>query len=56
MINSKTISSLQYLDKENDLVLLCEVPEEATHVRHQQKKIAFLFSAMRHFAENKSYE
>ena len=33
-----------------DTVLLCEVMEEATYVPHHPKKIAFLFSAMRHFA------
>ena len=30
---------------------MVEVYEEATYVRHHKKKIAFLFSAMRHFAE-----
>lgn len=30
---------------------MCEVWEEATYVKHHKKKIAFLFSAMRHFAE-----
>ena len=35
----------------DDVVLMCEVCEEATYVRHHKKKIAFLFSAMRHFAE-----
>ncbi len=30
---------------------MVEVQEEATYVRHHKKKIAFLFSAMRHFAE-----
>ena len=29
---------------------MVEVQEEATYVRHHKKKIAFLFSAMRHFA------
>ena len=32
-------------------VLICEVAAETTYVRHHKKKIAFLFSAMRHFAE-----
>ena len=32
-------------------MLITEVMEEATYVRHHKKKIAFLFSAMRHFAE-----
>ena len=30
---------------------MAEVRDEATYVRHHKKKIAFLFSAMRHFAE-----
>ncbi len=47
---SESIASLQGLDKENDTVMLCEVMEEATYVPHHPKKIAFLFSAMRHFA------
>ncbi len=34
-----------------DTFLLCEVMEEATYVRHHPKKIAFLFAAMRHFAD-----
>ncbi|GGW88572.1 cryptochrome/photolyase family protein [Alteromonas halophila] len=36
--------------KSKDLVLMAEVREEATYVPHHKKKIAFLFSAMRHFA------
>ena len=31
--------------------MMCEVREEATYVKHHKKKIAFLFSAMRHFAK-----
>ena len=38
-------------DKQNDVFLIAEVMAEATYVRHHVKKIAFLFSAMRHFAE-----
>jgi deoxyribodipyrimidine photolyase-related protein len=34
-----------------DVVLIAEVAEEATYVRHHKKKIAFLFAAMRHFAQ-----
>ena len=44
------ISSLRDADKYNDIILLCEVFDEAVYVKHHQKKIAFLFSAMRHFA------
>jgi deoxyribodipyrimidine photolyase-related protein len=35
-----------------DIVLLAEVNDEASYVPHHRKKIAFLFSAMRHFAED----
>lgn len=38
-------------DKEHDVFLMAEVMAEASFVRHHVKKIAFLFSAMRHFAE-----
>lgn len=45
--------SLSSLDgaADGDVILMCEVMDEAIYVRHHPKKIAFLFSAMRHFAE-----
>jgi len=46
------LSSLNRADPDTDRVLMVEVMEEATYVRHHKKKIAFLFSAMRHFAED----
>lgn len=48
---SLSLSSLRAGDPATDQVLMVEVQEEATYVRHHKKKIAFLFSAMRHFAE-----
>lgn len=48
---SHDISSFDEFDIERDVVLMCEVWDEATYVRHHKKKIAFLFSAMRHFAQ-----
>lgn len=33
---------------------MCEVQDEATYIKHHKKKIALLFSAMRHFAEELS--
>lgn len=48
---STKLSSLRAGDKSSDTVLLCEVMEEATYVKHHKKKIAFVFSAMRHFAK-----
>lgn len=46
---SATISSLRDV-QHDDWILICEVMEEATYVKHHPKKIAFLFAAMRHFA------
>ena len=46
-----TLSSLAAGDRARDLVLMAELHDEATYVRHHKKKIAFVFSAMRHFAE-----
>lgn len=37
--------------EDGDTILMVEVIAEATYVRHHKKKIAFLFSAMRHFAD-----
>ncbi|MCB1219075.1 MAG: cryptochrome/photolyase family protein [Planctomycetales bacterium] len=48
---SHSLPSLSSVDRQRDVVLLCEVIEEATYVRHHRKKIAFIFSAMRHFAD-----
>jgi len=48
---SAEISSLRDFDPALDRILMVEVQEEATHLRHHKKKIAFLLSAMRHFAD-----
>ena len=45
------IASLTDIDPINDIILMAELKEEATYVKHHKKKIAFIFSAMRHFAE-----
>jgi len=47
---SHSISSLEGVDRQEDVVFMCEVHDEAIYVKHHKKKIAFLFSAMRHFA------
>ena len=47
---SLNLTSLRAGDKARDVVVMAEVAEEATYVRHHKKKIAFLFAAMRHFA------
>ncbi len=48
---SHSISSLQEPSKTGAVVLMMEVWDEATYVKHHKQKIALLFSAMRHFAE-----
>lgn len=45
------MSSLAASDPKTDGVLMMEVHDETTYVAHHPKKIAFLFSAMRHFAD-----
>lgn len=47
---SPRVAALRDLHKLNDVVLLAEVADEATYVRHHKKKIAFVFAAMRAFA------
>ncbi len=46
-----SLSSLAAGDPALDRVLMAELHDEATYVRHHKKKIAFVFSAMRHFAQ-----
>ena len=48
---SPSMSSLRGADPTSDVVLMCEVTEECTYAPHHKKKIAFILSAMRHFAE-----
>ncbi|MFY0309797.1 cryptochrome/photolyase family protein [Leisingera sp. D0M16] len=48
---SRNIASLRQADRSRDIILMAEVAEEANYVQHHKKKIAFLFSAMRHFAQ-----
>lgn len=47
---SMSLASLASCDVETDWILMAEVRTEASYVKHHKKKIAFLFSAMRHFA------
>jgi len=48
---SKHLSALKAADKSTDTVVMSEVTDEASYVRHHPKKIALVFSAMRHFAK-----
>lgn len=44
------ISCLTDADPSADIILMAEVHREAVYVKHHKKKIAYIFSAMRHFA------
>jgi deoxyribodipyrimidine photolyase-related protein len=48
---SDSISCLEGYDPANDTIFMCENFDDMTNVKHHKKKIAFLLSAMRHFAE-----
>jgi deoxyribodipyrimidine photolyase-related protein len=48
------IAALRAADPANSVVLIAEVAAETRYVQHHKKKIAFLFSAMRHFADELS--
>jgi len=52
---SESITSLEGLTK-NDMVLMCEIIRKANYIPDHPKKIAFLFSSMRHFAETLSQQ
>ena len=47
---STNLPALAHADKKNTVVLLTECMQEATYIRHHQKKLVFVFSCMRHFA------
>ena len=48
---TRSMSSLDGLDKANDVVLMVEVWDETTYAPHHKQKIVLVLSAMRHFAE-----
>ena len=48
---SHDLSSLAGQDPAATVVLMVEVAEETTYVRHHQQKIAYILSAMRHHAQ-----
>ncbi len=47
---SHTLPSLDGCDRADTVVLMMEVWEEATYVKHHKQKIVLILSAMRHFA------
>ena len=47
---SRHLASLKGSSREDTIVLMMEVHEEATYVKHHKQKIVLILSAMRHFA------
>lgn len=47
---SPSLASLRDCDPADTVILMMEVWDEATYVKHHKAKIALIFSAMRHFA------
>ena len=45
------LAAIKRANKSKDLIIMAEVDAEAEYVKHHPKKIAFIFSAMRHFAD-----
>lgn len=48
---SHELASLRDIDPAAAVVLMMEVADETTYVRHHKRKIALILSAMRHFAD-----
>ncbi|MDN3644913.1 cryptochrome/photolyase family protein [Pontixanthobacter aestiaquae] len=48
---TRDLASLRGRTKDDTIILMMEVWDEATYVKHHKQKIALIFSAMRHFAE-----
>ena len=53
---SRDLASLQSADPASDIIVMGELSQEATSVRHHKQKIALIFSAMRHFANEREQE
>ena len=47
---TRNLASLRGRTKDDTVILMMEVGEEATYVRHHKQKLVLVFSAMRHFA------
>ena len=47
---SMGLAGLRQADRDSDIIVMAEVMEEASYVKHHPKKIAFIFAAMRKFA------
>ncbi len=50
---SANLSSLSHADPASTIILMAEVADEAAYVPHHKQKLALVYSAMRHFAEER---
>ena len=50
------LSALEEFKKDEDEILMMEVLDESSYVKHHKKKLVFILSAMRHFAESLTRE
>ena len=48
---TRDLASIRGRTKDDTVILMMEVWDEATYVKHHKQKIVLIFSAMRHFAE-----
>ena len=48
---SHALSALDDIDRNSEIVLMVEISDEITHVKHHKQKVVLVLSAMRHFAE-----
>lgn len=48
---TRNLASLRGRTKDDTVILMMEVWDEATYVKHHKQKIVLIFSAMRHFAK-----
>ncbi len=48
---TRNLASIRGRTKDDTVILMMEVWDEATYVKHHKQKIVLIFSAMRHFAE-----
>lgn len=53
---SRGLSSLKDIDPKMDHVLMVEVHDETTYVKHHKQKIVLILAAMRHFADELKQE
>lgn len=51
---SDSLACLRVLNPQVDQLIMAEVQDEASYVRHHKQKIALIFSAMRHFSQRLS--